>query len=71
MKIKRQSDSYGGKAYDFGFIDALYISAEIQLRQIFSGTKACKPLVRYISQAPADSRYYDDAIKPCQEGKKF
>ena len=73
--IKNQKDkaiAMAEKAYDFGFIDALYISAEIQLRKMFSGTKACKPLVRYISQAPADSRYYDDAIKlKAKKCKKF
>ena len=73
--MKNQKDkaiAMAEKAYEFGFVDALYISAEIQLRKMFSGTKACKPLVRYISQAPADSRYYDDAIKlKAKKCKKF
>ena len=73
--MKNQKDkaiAMAEKAYEFGFIDALYISAEIQLRNIFAGTKACKPLLRYISQAPADSKYYDDAIKlKTKKCKKF
>lgn len=69
---KEKALAMAEKAYDYGFIDALYISAEIQLRNIFSGKKACKPLMRYISQAPEDSKYYDDAIKlKAKKCKKF